>query len=1640
MNNSPVSSNASLNRENTLNFSPLIQKYSVGFVGRKWVLDGINKWLESDNAPQFFFISGEPGIGKTAISVNLVNQKTVDAYHFCVARDRVTIDPSSFIRSICLQLAKNNDFAKILIEKQNQTNIIIDQKVDKNSGQIIGVYIQNLVVDSQSASSAFVNLIIEPLIELNAKGKLRRTVILVDALDEAIQHTGLDNIVKLLANTGQLPQQVRFICTTRHDKSVLSEFEHTNTPVFVLDANSPQNIDDVRIYTTSQLEKMTNLSGNNKPIIEKIVLASEGNFLYLKWLLPYISSDSLTNEKIQSFPKGLDGIYREFLKTRIGKQKSEWQNKFRDVFGVLVVAQTSLSESEMLNFTGIKKQTLRDMLQEISQFLDPVLFQHKKYLLYHQSISDFFRDENKSDEFWIDAVAYHQQIITSYSLKSDTFTPNYDKIDSYGLQFLSSHLYYDSATYEKRHAFYNLFTNLFSERKRELGIQTLLPDIDKAISLALDNGDNLYLVRLLLIYAKIKNEILEGAKLGTIASYAKARNYHVAIRQAEELGDVDLHFRQKVLIAHIALLNNDEKISFEILSNALKLNLPPVKFATGTLDNFAILLITKLDELSFVQSLAEKTKNQIDVWLCGAFKELIKNDPNKAVRAIESLKESGWTIFFRSILKSSEVIHLLEISTLELIILSGVKNNASKSDLDWYKVRWEFANLLMEQYANLAKEILEATIKAARSERRISNAIEGILKLRKLDYQASNKLLQDIFASLVNENADDRQVAENINEIVSALGEFEPLAAIDKALAYCKDVVDSRQTKWGTISSILKSAINNKFHIDKQHLSEIGRYIQDFEGRGYVFDNDLYGALACHYEANGENDTRLKLLRQLKQKQLNRYVFWSLKIILEYDEISNLSDSKTDILQTIKSSQRRDSKKSDAKTRSFEYGDRSKEVVFDDWDSASISLILAVRKKLPDFFSDLIASLSTKNKIDLYKHLYAEDPDDYYSSELIRLISKKANNEKKLEDVIDFSNKLVKLDLDKVEQFWSSLGQDFFKTIDIQESQKNRILLELLDISLVLNDATFSEIILERLWLDKNENSRDEEKFVRLALNLLNNKDKYVQNGTALVMKKCIDKKVGDPYLRGLLAYAFGEAVSRNSKTFSLVNFAVSSIITQMAIMAREYKSIEVQNRVEKYFVTPKNKISIKVFRGSVLSNTDKTAGENSVVEAINDIVVELANGQLSKNQEDNEDTVDLLEFAITTLTRINPKASLEYFEHFPPWDRLFMLCRFALSDIQPELKYIAIEKASTVIEKIKPPINQFVAQIKLARVAHIVGNEELFHSKLDYLLRELSSIKNEHPDSNRCIYFLELADIAPNEYIDKVVSLLSRVINQENKGSISIDRLHRIEDYPAQEEIWLRLADIYTSLSDKTKTSRLENLAIISLNLARINKNHPIVSYVTNWKFSSNREGFWFSDLELKAYIAVITSYSDHDEFNQSFSRFIAAINEELKSSSKRELRNIFDSLKILVKYYNPTVELIIIDKLLDLFEAIKKMSVAGNEEEANEFFASLVDIWNESENVSVILHLLPLLTIYNYKQYCISKIVNILEEALNQKRNIEINLRSLVDYSIFSPIGLAECASLSSMMFFEKSNSSNKEAVLLSIMDQIDVAESAV
>jgi hypothetical protein len=51
--------------------SPLTSPTAPATFGREWVFAEIDRWLADPDAPRYFIITGEPGIGTTAVSAQL---------------------------------------------------------------------------------------------------------------------------------------------------------------------------------------------------------------------------------------------------------------------------------------------------------------------------------------------------------------------------------------------------------------------------------------------------------------------------------------------------------------------------------------------------------------------------------------------------------------------------------------------------------------------------------------------------------------------------------------------------------------------------------------------------------------------------------------------------------------------------------------------------------------------------------------------------------------------------------------------------------------------------------------------------------------------------------------------------------------------------------------------------------------------------------------------------------------------------------------------------------------------------------------------------------------------------------------------------------------------------------------------------------------------------------------------------------------------------------------------------------------------------------------------------------------------------------------------------------------------------------
>jgi len=441
-----------LNPKSGMSITGKISDRTPDFTGRAWVFEAIRQWLSAPNPSRYFLLTGEPGVGKTAISDRLSQfahspaplhptllPGFLSAVHGCSARDSTTVDPKSFARSIALQLAQQiPPFAQALKDSgEKQVNIHVDLSIETaNDSTIQAIVIQNLnLAGVMTAQEAFNGVVLQPLHTLYQTGFDQPITILVDALDEALTHSGDRTIVDLLANLEGLPPQVRFILTSRKVPQVENKFRNTEE----LNLSAPEfdihNQADIRAYIQTRISQIPPLSthlSNLEPqlrefVIDQITQKSDGNFLYVRFLLDAIERGERSLTDLEGLPEGLDGLYYESLERVVKLCKQDWHTTYALIIGILSVARTSLTLSHIQSFTRQSESTLWKCLGDLREFLEELEPQSTSdpeisYSLYHQSLMDFLRkrsfklgNNTRHNPYYLPAQESHQRIVDYYN-------------------------------------------------------------------------------------------------------------------------------------------------------------------------------------------------------------------------------------------------------------------------------------------------------------------------------------------------------------------------------------------------------------------------------------------------------------------------------------------------------------------------------------------------------------------------------------------------------------------------------------------------------------------------------------------------------------------------------------------------------------------------------------------------------------------------------------------------------------------------------------------------------------------------------------------------------------------------------------------------------------------------------------------------------------------------------------------------------------------------------------------------------------------------------------------------------------------------------------------------------------------------
>lgn len=349
---------------------------SKEFYGRKWLEDYIEEW-QDNRSTKTLILYGRPGTGKSAFSVNYSHYNS-DVYgcFLCEWNREYTTNPNKLIRTMAFRLAtKLPDYRSLLLRQ-------LDSDIN---------------LDEMNSETLFDYLLTYPLSNL-VDGNRETGIIVVDGLDEA-EADGDNRLAEVFSKcVERLPRWLRFVFTSRPEKSVKKYFNISET-IDITDG-MPSGYNDIMAYLLKTLAEELRQTSNKLELLNKICELSDGVFLYAEMLVSDIKNGFVKISDIGYFPKGLNAFYRLSM-----ERKFQNRNVFEEVLGIieLLTLSETIPEELVRNVLGLTEYSLIYRIDKLGSWVNRYENDNQYWLGFsHKSLKDWFGDRNQSGDFFAD--------------------------------------------------------------------------------------------------------------------------------------------------------------------------------------------------------------------------------------------------------------------------------------------------------------------------------------------------------------------------------------------------------------------------------------------------------------------------------------------------------------------------------------------------------------------------------------------------------------------------------------------------------------------------------------------------------------------------------------------------------------------------------------------------------------------------------------------------------------------------------------------------------------------------------------------------------------------------------------------------------------------------------------------------------------------------------------------------------------------------------------------------------------------------------------------------------------------------------------------------------------------------------------
>ena len=315
------------------------------YVGRKWLEEEVERWLDDPHGKKICLLSGVPAVGKSAFAVHYTHYNwRVAANLFCRSNMNTFNDPSMVLQTLAFQLACHlPDYRKNLLRTLPENKAALEKLTeDELFETLLGPNIANTVDGGQETMA-----------------------IVVDGLDEC-GTPERNALARLLAKRAPgLPRWLRVLVLARRTPAVLQSM--SSAAQIELDSRAPQNRADIRAYFVQRLEPRFGQDPQWNASLDALTDRSEGVFLYAEMMSEMLLEKGAL-EAAEEYPAGLNEAFARWF-DYFFRTEEEYKALWRRPIGCLLAAPEPLPKSALRKVMGWSRDQLNDFYRRISVLL-----------------------------------------------------------------------------------------------------------------------------------------------------------------------------------------------------------------------------------------------------------------------------------------------------------------------------------------------------------------------------------------------------------------------------------------------------------------------------------------------------------------------------------------------------------------------------------------------------------------------------------------------------------------------------------------------------------------------------------------------------------------------------------------------------------------------------------------------------------------------------------------------------------------------------------------------------------------------------------------------------------------------------------------------------------------------------------------------------------------------------------------------------------------------------------------------------------------------------------------------------------------------------------------------------------------------